>query len=192
MTEYFHAIVTGGRAVTGGQPAAPPRRDRDRDRDGDRDGCGPAGVRRPEPPRAAHRHTHTHTHTHTRTGPARDPPQIPAPAAAPPGPAGSAAPAAGERPRHGTARLGTATVCPDPQPDSCPGCEPPPTPSPRLQRRFCPAPAARLREQRRMLSDLDLESIPDRTGILPLATGVLHVDILLPIGIAALTPRSCE
>lgn len=103
--------------MTGGQQAAPPRRDQDWDRDWDRDGCGPAGVRRPEPPRAAHRHTRTHT----RTGPARDPPQIPAPRRRA---AGSRWERCARRRRAAPARHGTAAVCLNPQPDPCPGVSP--------------------------------------------------------------------
>lgn len=112
----------------------------------------------------AHSHIHTHTHIHTRTGPARDPPQIPAPAAAPPGPAGSAAPAAGERPRHSTARPGPArplcalTHSPTPAPGASP------LPHPHCGSKGVCAPPERLRssgsgawEQRRMLSDSELK-----------------------------------
>lgn len=168
--------------MTGGPLAAPPRRDRQRDRE--RDGCGPAGVRRPEPPRAAHRHTHTYTHTLTYThAPARPGilPKFPPPPPRRRVPLGALRPPPESGPgtaQPGPARPGTAAVCPNPQPDTRPGCQPPPTPSLRLQRRLCPAGATAELGQRGLGTAADAvrlgvksQILIEQNYVLPLAAG---------------------
>ncbi|XP_063271543.1 basic proline-rich protein-like [Prinia subflava] len=172
-------VVTGWRAVTGGRRAAPPRRDRERERDGCA-GLASGGRSRPAPLTGTLAHTLTHTHTPpARPGilPKFPPPpplrRVPLGALRPPPESGPGTarpgPARHNTARHGTARPGTAAVCPDPQPDPRPGESPLPHPHGGLNGVSAPAPAAGLRGQRRMLSDLELEPIADRTGLCPAA-----------------------
>lgn len=137
------------------------------------------GRSRPAPLTGTLTHTHTHSHTHThRPGQGSSPNSRPRRRAA-----GSrwercarrrrAAPA-----QHSPARPGTAAVCPNPQPDTRPGCQPPPTPSLRLQRRLCPAGATAELGQRGLGTAADAvrlgvksQILIEQNYVLPLAAG---------------------